>query len=328
MRSRIPLAVLALALAGPALAACGSGSGPVANATPITVGGIGEPPPSLSAEPLEPVLPATPGTFSTGDSIPERELPVGNFAAGNRVLLLGDSIFAGLSRRYTNLACSTLVPLGWAVAVEAESGRFVDFGVKVLKERPGSTWDVAVVLLGTNYRGDQLQYAADLHRILEELGDRPVVLLTVTEHSPKIAEVNAVIAAEVLARDNVWVIDWASISQADGVLSGDGIHPTEQGRRLLAAAIAFVLGRAPTTSGQCLGSEFTDDSATNGRSSADGSSGGGSSAGGSSASSVAPTTTGLPATEPPATAAPSTEPPSTAAPSTQPPSGDVTAEGG
>lgn len=334
MPSRPRLAALALALAAPAVAACGSDSGPVANATPVTVGGIGSPPPSLSSEPLDPMLPVTPGTFSTGDSIPERELPVGSFAEGNRVLLLGDSIFAGLSRRYTNLACSTLVPLGWSVAVEAESGRFVDFGLDVLEERPASTWDVAVVLLGTNYRRDQLQYAADLHQILDELGDRPVVLLTVTEHDPEIAEVNEVIAREVLSRDNVWVIDWASISQADGVLSGDGIHPTEQGRRLLAAAIAFVLGRAPTPTGQCLESRFTDDSAINGGSSSgsgftagsgsssgNGSPGGGSTGGspggGSGATSVAPS-------EPPATEPPSTEPPATEPPVTEAPAGDAT----
>ncbi len=60
--------------------------------------------------------------------------PVGVVAAGNRVLLLGDSILASMSRRYTNEMCTQLESARWAVEIEAESGRFVDFGRKVLRK--------------------------------------------------------------------------------------------------------------------------------------------------------------------------------------------------
>lgn len=333
MPLRPTIAALLLAALAPALIGCAPSGDAVASeggdpgaGGRSTVAGVGQAPPSV---PTVDTLPVTPGTFSSGESIPERDLLVGGSADGNRVLLLGDSILSGLSRRQTNLACQTLVPLGWAVAVEAETGRFVDFGLEVLEDRPGSTWDAAVVLLGTNYRGDQLEYAATLGQILDELGDIPVVLLTVSEFEPDRAEVNAAIAREVLTRDNIWVVDWASISQASGVLAGDRIHPTSKGQGLLATAIALVLGRAPAGSGagQCLGSEHTDDSsggssgASGGGGSAPSSTPGGSSGSSGGGSSVTATTSAPPGSDvettvpsPPATDVPVTDPPTTAEP--------------
>ena len=57
---------------------------------------------------------------------------IGVVAEGNRVLLIGDSILASTATRYGREMCDALNPLGWSVEVDAEPGRFVEFGNKVL----------------------------------------------------------------------------------------------------------------------------------------------------------------------------------------------------
>ena len=79
-----------------------------------------------------------------------------------RVLTIGDSVMASTASRYTNDMCRALVPLGWQVEVEAETGRFVEFGTRVLKRRWSAGWDVVVILLGNNYRELQSGYRSEL----------------------------------------------------------------------------------------------------------------------------------------------------------------------
>ncbi len=186
-----------------------------------------------------------------------------NIAAAGSVLTR-DSIFAGTASRYGGEACEILEPLGWQVAVEAESGSFTEFGGRVLDARLDEGWDAAVVLLGTNYGGDEAGYEADLADILDRLAPRPTLVLTTTDFREMQSEVNAVIARQVLARENVDALDWTTISSQAGVLSGDGIHPTDAGRQLLVEGISLMLGQAPVRPGDCLTSEFTDDSAVAG----------------------------------------------------------------
>ena len=47
-------------------------------------------------------------------------------------------------------------------------------------------------------------------------------------------------------------MDWATISQNDGVIGTDGIHLTADGRSVFSAAIARALEFAPTREGECL----------------------------------------------------------------------------
>lgn len=318
----------AVAVAGLlAVAACG-GDTSVAERTDDTVGGVGLVPPGRDgsaasrnggALTLPPV-----GTLASGGEVPIPETLVGERALGNRLLLIGDSIFAGTSQRYGGEACSTLVPLGWQVAVEAEVGRAVDFGNRVLDARPPDEWDAAVVFLGTNYGGDEVRYETELDRILDRLSPRPVVLVTVTNHGPLLPEANEVIEREVLTRSDVDVFDWTTVSEIPGVLSGDGIHPTDAGRQLLIDGLALVLGRAPVVAGapgRCLSSEMVDDSAGRGQvpmpsapSTTRPTSGRPVTASTTvaPATSTAPTSTAAPAT----TAAPTTAAPATSAPPT------------
>ena len=159
--------------------------------------------------------------------------------------------------------CKELVPRGWDVEVDAESGRFVDFGDRVLDARLDAGWDVAVVMLGNNYGADKAVFADYLDDIVDRLAPRPTVLLTVTEFRPDRADVNDAIYEIAADYDNVRVVDWAAETADDPALvGGDGLHLSDLGRARYADLVGRALGRAPGFGeGDCLGSDFTDDSA-------------------------------------------------------------------
>ena len=193
---------------------------------------------------------------------------LGEVAGGNRVLLIGDSIMASTSSRYGGQMCEALTPLGWQAGVEAEPSRFIDFGNRVLDRvldedaEPEDDWNAAVVFLGSNYGGDEVRYEEELRRILDRLSPRPTLLFTVTEYRSSWSEVNDVVRRLGSEYDNVTIIDWEAISGTPGVLSSDRLHPTETGREVLAESVAVALGPV-AGEGDCLRSQFRDDSAIN-----------------------------------------------------------------
>lgn len=237
------------------------GCGGTESATSDTLGGIGRIPGDSSSS--EVTLP--PNLARNVDFPQLLGAVVGTVAKGNRVLLVGDSIFAMSASRHGGAMCSALVPAGWQVAVEAEAGRFVKFGRAVLTARLGEGWDAVVVFLGTNYTGGVDGYKADLGWILDEVAPRPTVLLTTTLFREKQKEVNSAVMELAAARANVTVLDWSVISAQAGVLAGDGIHPSADGVKILARSVGRALGVAPKTPGTCLKSKFTDDSAIDGK---------------------------------------------------------------
>lgn len=186
------------------------------------------------------------------------ELPIldgemlGPRASGNRLLVIGDSIFESTSRRYGGDMCSALVPLGWRVAVEAKSGELVGFGRTVIRERINEGWDAAVVFLGTNFGGDQVNYERDLTRIVDALAPRPTLLLTATLFRDSMKLVNESIRRVASLYPNVSVLDWGTASLQEGILNRDKIHPTDAGRKVLVASVAAALGNAPKGPGSCL----------------------------------------------------------------------------
>src|SRR6056297_2439250 len=263
----------ALAVVALVVGACGSGgddSGEELPAsTPVpTIGGVGSLPDTVP-DARSPIV-RVPRPVNDDGSV--AELP-GEQVDGNRVLVIGDSIMASTAQRYGGQMCDELVPLGWAVQVEAEPSRFVEFGNRVLDRvfdplavlaRDDEDWDAAVVFLGSNYRGDQDSYEDELREILDTLAPRPTLLFTVTEYRPNWSEVNDVVWELGQEYGNVTVVDWEEISKAPGVISSDRQHPTEAGRRVLAQVTAASLGAVAFGDGECLRSEFTDDSAING----------------------------------------------------------------
>jgi hypothetical protein len=196
------------------------------------------------------------GTFAGG-------APLREIVDGARVLMIGDSIMASTSSRYGGEMSKELVPRGWHVEVDAESGRFVDFGDRVLDNRLDAEWDVAVVMLGNNYGADKAVFHEYLAEIVDRLAPRPTVLLTVTEFRPDRADVNDTIYDIAAEHDNVRVVDWAGETAGDPKLvGGDGLHLSDLGRVRYADVVGRELGRAPGfAEGDCLGSDFTDDSA-------------------------------------------------------------------
>ena len=189
---------------------------------------------------------------------------LGTIAAGNRVLVIGDSILAGTASRYGGAMCAALVPLGWRVAVEAEASQMVGFGRTVLRDRIYEGWDVAVVFLGTNYGGSASLYEKDLTAIVKSLAPRPTLFLTASLFRPTMQQVNQVIRIVASKNPNVSVLDWSTTSVQSGVLNRDKIHPTDAGRQVLVSSVASALGEAPTGPGACLPSKFTDDSLVTG----------------------------------------------------------------
>lgn len=236
------------------VSACGSSAGEAGNATtPLTVGEL----PAPVTDPPSTVGSTRPGVTTT--LAPEDQ--VGVRAEGNRIILIGDSVMASTSRRYSNDMCNALVPLGWQVEVDAETGRFIEFGKKVLDKRLADGWDVSVILLGNNYAENQDKYRAQLETLVERLSPNPVLLLTVTEFKPSRAKVNEVIWKMADTHDNVTVVDWATITRDDPDLTGaDGLHLTTKGREALAQTVALTLGEAPEQPGDCLKTSFSDDS--------------------------------------------------------------------
>lgn len=256
--STIRPTVAILVLGSLILGACGGKSATESN---VIVGPLGTVP-GVRALVQPPTSPPGYGEVSLDPLVVGgRSETIGEAAAGPKLLMIGDSILASTATRYGDLGCTTLVPLGWKVAIEAEVGRFVDLGVRIVKRKLPQGFDAAVVFLGTNYRGVQDEYRTAMIEILDRLAPRPVLILTVSEHDKEIAEVNRVIIEQVGQRENVWLIDWRRLSKNPGILWRDGIHPTEEGEKFLIDTIARVLGKAPGgQAGECLPSEFLEDS--------------------------------------------------------------------
>jgi hypothetical protein len=246
------------------MAGCGTSQSDSSDTSAIaplaTVGGVGALP-AVAQAPLDSsVAPMTTNSDGAVQLFAQT-------AGGSRLLVIGDSILASTSSRYGNQMCETLMPLGWQVAVEAEPSRFVEFGNEVLDQvlrddvAPLDDWNAAVVFLGSNYRGDPLAFERELRRIVTRLAPRPILLFSVTEYRPAWDQANDVILRVAADNDHVTLLDWKTIAQAPGVLSGDRLHPSESGRQTLADAVAAVLGPISPVVGACLPSVFRDDSA-------------------------------------------------------------------
>jgi hypothetical protein len=190
--------------------------------------------------------------------------------AGPQVMVIGDSIFASASRRYGGEICTTLNPLGWNVEVNAEVGRFVDFGERVLQRRlrpeSGTDWDAVVISLGSNFGGDLSAYRTRLIRIMDQVTPRPVLLFTVSEFRSDRIKLNDVIVEMVRMYPNVFVVDWSMIvARNPSLLQRDRLHLTKAGRDRMAQEMANALGIFSSSQvGQCLPTEFSDDSAITG----------------------------------------------------------------
>jgi hypothetical protein len=240
----------------------GNSAAPTSAAVASSVG-VGPLPPVLStvAIPISTTTSVEPTT--TSSTAPAAPLvQVGELVTGNRVLMIGDSILASVSKRYGNEVCRTMTPLGWRVEVEAEVSRFIDFGIIVADKMLEQDWDAVVIFLGTNYNRDANQYFKLMNRLINRFGERPVVVVTVGERNADMVEVNKILRALDETYPNVTIVDWAAATAADpGLLAEDLIHLSEIGRLSLAMLLTQRFGSAPPGSGKgrCLDQVFVDD---------------------------------------------------------------------
>ena len=189
--------------------------------------------------------------------------PVGGRVDGNRVLLVGDSILASTAKRYGNEMCDALEPLGWQVAVEAEPGRFAEFGVRVLQSRIDAVWDVVVIYLGTNYEGNESSLRSQFEQMFETTRGVETVVLTTGVFRDAQKTVNKVIKEVAGEFDHVNVLDWAPVTKVKGINSTDKVHLSDLGRAALAQTIGRALDYAPYREASCLDPRFRDDTAIN-----------------------------------------------------------------
>lgn len=227
-----------------------------------TLGGVGVVPDELTIDPADAMV--------VGTIAPRLELltqpetgPVAASVAGNRLLMIGDSITASTTERYGGEMCTALSLAGWSVDIAAEVGRHIEYAEQVLNERldpdQGLDLDAVVINLGTNFRGDLGEYQERLERIVDGLGDRQVVLVTVTEFNDDRVGVNSLIVDALIGRPNVRVVDWAGVTRAEpAALQSDRIHLSNYGRTRLVELLAEELGQIDAV-GECVSGPVRSD---------------------------------------------------------------------
>ncbi len=263
------VATAVLGFLGAGTAACG-GEDVVTEVTQATVAGVGQLP-----GPVERVIADEhqqgSGEQESSSAVRPADLglpSLGELVTGNRVILVGDSIFASTAPRFGGSMCERLNEGGWDVEINAEPGRFIGFARKVLKVRfapdQGLDWDVAVMFFGSNYRESPTSFRSTLESLIDDLSPRPVLLLTVTEFRQSRKEVNYIIHDVGAQNTNVHILDWARITAAEpGLLNADGLHLSTEGENRITTEIALALGPANTLvtdgEGDCLPTLFIED---------------------------------------------------------------------
>ena len=173
-------------------------------------------------------------------------------AAGiDTVVMIGDSITKGatpaLDERYELLGLDPLIEAQNGKRIAVSSGDNAS-GVSIARFLADNgdgdhTDEVWVIALGTNDIG---QYASpdEIAAVVNEMiADVPpdAALVWVDTHfrdrSEAAGELNAIIRDRVERRGDSVIAPWSSFAPSDGVLTGDGVHPTSDG----ADVFAFVV---------------------------------------------------------------------------------------
>ena len=233
-------AVLVSALAALVVAGCGTSQGAQVP-TAGTLAGIGVTPDQLG-DPQGAALPTEPPR--TTSAVTQPDLPP---LTDPRVFMVGDSVLLATTQGRPDALDTYVGSLGWQITVDARVSRFTDEGIRVLRKRRGEVHEVAVVLLGNNYGGNELQFAAQVDEILQMLdGVRVIVMLTVPVYDQKQNEVNDILRQAAATDSRIVLVDWEAYTRLDpSVLSGDDVHPTSYGADVIAQLIGLNLGHAP-----------------------------------------------------------------------------------
>ncbi len=233
---RSPRSILApLALLALAAAACGGTAGSVARD-----GTSADAPPGITGEP---------GELSGADDVEAVAQ-----ARIDTVVMVGDSITRGstpaLTERFTLLGFDTVLIDAQNNRRMVTSGGDVRSGTRTIEallaepaeqdspegidgDHGNEIW---VVALGTNDVGQYAspdEIAAAVNEVLSLVpAEVPLVWVDVyfAARAEQAAEINAIIGDRVARRGNAVIAPWTLFAPSDGVLTGDGVHPTEAGQ--------------------------------------------------------------------------------------------------
>ena len=167
------------------------------------------------------------------------------------VVMIGDSITKGatpaLDERYELLGLDHLIEAenGKRIAVSAPDNASGASIAQFLADNGDGdhTDEVWVVALGTNDVGQYSspdEVAAAVNEVLAAVpGDAALVWVDVyfRDRPEAAAELNAIVRDRVARRGDSVIAPWTAFAPTDGVLTGDGVHPTSDG----ADVFAFVV---------------------------------------------------------------------------------------
>jgi hypothetical protein len=207
-----------------------------------------------------PPPPGPPTTLAEGEEPPprrvrfeRRDLPA------NRLLAVGDSVLLGTQ--------GTLPPVTgrWQTLLDAVESRLPGEGDDIVRGH-GDIGRTVILMLGHNV-GPGEQYRVYLDALQQALDERPVVdrvvWVTAAEIGPAQLAWNESLRAFVTERRDggdteTHLLDWALFNAAHPEYSDDGLHLTQEGRRVLSDLLAQFAGEAPdcdlvyASSGNCV----------------------------------------------------------------------------
>jgi lysophospholipase L1-like esterase len=224
---------------GPSAFVCGlvalvSFAGCVGDQTATTSNGADVPPPAIDV---------------TGD--PAAISGAADGIADDAVVMIGDSITKGatpaLDERYELLGLGHLIEAenGKRIAVSSPDNASGASIARFLAENGDGdhTDEVWVVALGTNdvgQYGSPDEIAAAVNEVLDAVPDDAALVWVDTyfrDRADAAAELNAIVRERVVRRGDSVIAPWTSFAPSEGVLTGDGVHPTSDG----ADVFAFVV---------------------------------------------------------------------------------------
>ena len=168
------------------------------------------------------------------------------------VMMVGDSITVGATPSLE----AQFDALGLGHVIEAESGKRMAVaspgnpsGASVTEDmvdvdEQDADSEVWVVALGTNDIGQYSspdEIAAAVNDVLAQVPDDAAVVWVDThirDREDEAEEVNHIIRDRVARRGNAVIAPWSDYATADGVLSGDDVHPTTDGSAWFAFVVA------------------------------------------------------------------------------------------
>jgi len=182
-----------------------------------------------------------------------------------QIVMIGDSITAGslgpLEERFGALGYPDTV-------IEAKSGKRIDVGsdenrsgtavaATLLQEAEWSgdtdhTDELWIVALGTNDLGQyptagEIGFAID-SLLAEVPADAELIWIDtyIVDREADVALVNDTIVERIAIRGDSTLAEWSEVARREGVLSSDGVHPTDIGSEVFAATVVASAANAIT----------------------------------------------------------------------------------